>query len=195
MSEAELEAIDVPDVAQTLLGFRAWRVRERDLTLWSVTRGDLGPKRSPRQKRQQELLSNPDGAWPAGEPIHAVCDQLGKKVGKKAHEVPADNKGCGCGVYASYDVDVVGGYLRGAPILGLIQGWGKVVPGLPDPTTIGGFRAQHAQIVCLFEIAEDFTVSRRQLRKLAERYQVPLLRPHSDVAEDYREVVRSGRRR
>jgi hypothetical protein len=187
MSEAELEAIDVPDVAATLLGFRVWRVRERDLTLWSVTRGDPGKK----PPRHQVLLSNPDGAWPAGEPIHAACDQLGKK----GHQVPADKKGCGCGVYASYDVDVVGGYLRGAPILGLIQGWGKVVPGLPDPTTIGGFRAQHAQIVCLFEIAEDFTVSRRQLRKLAERYQVPLLRPHSDVAEDYREVVRSGRRR
>jgi hypothetical protein len=89
-------------------------------------------------------------------------------------------------------LDIIAGYLRAAPVLGLVMASGSVIVGEADSSTIGGWRAQRVRIACLFEIAEDFTLPRRQLRKLAERYQVRLLRPHSDVAEDYRELVRSG---
>jgi hypothetical protein len=183
------EEMVIPDVAEPMLGFRVWRVVEgaRESTLWSVTRGEA--KKPPRTR---VLLSNPDGAWPVGKLMEASCDRFSRMGGPKDHgeEVPAVD--CTCGFYATYDIDVAAAYIRGAPVLGLVQGSGRVIPGEATETSAGGFRAQRISIACLFDIASDFTIHRRGLRKLADCYQVPLVRPHSDVAEDYRELVRSG---
>jgi hypothetical protein len=78
------------------------------------------------------------------------------------------------------------------PVLGLVQGYGQVIPGLADDETLGGFRAEKAKLVCLFSISEDFTLSHRQLRKIGREYNVPVITPWSTIAEDYKPAVRSG---
>jgi len=186
-SLGELDPITVPDVAEPVLGFRVWRVVEgREPTLWSVTRGEA--KKPPRTRL---MLSNPDGAWPPAQTLEATCE-LGPLGKVKDHDEQVPDPDCACGFYATLDLRVIAAYIRGAPVLGLVQGSGRVIPGAPSSTSLGGFRAQRITIAALFDIAADFTVPRRQLRKLADRYQVRLVRPTSDTAEDYRELVRSG---
>jgi hypothetical protein len=188
MSELELAADQIPDIAESLLGFRVWRVEERTMSLWSVTRGDL--KKGPRTRRLiTNVLANPNGVWPPGEPFEATCEYR-DAVKDHGDDIPA--VGCGCGIYATYDLRILAHYIRDAQVLGLVQGSGRFIAGEPDVTTLGGFRAQRATIACLFAISEDFTIPRHRLQKLADRYRVPLVRPHSDTAEDYRPHVRSG---
>ena len=168
--------IKVPDVPEPLVGFRCWRWYEPTLALLSVTRGTM-PKRQPRMRA---LLATPEGAWPHEGPLDAECDG--------DHDATPDAD-CSCGIYAAYDVDVIAGYIRQAPILGLVQGFGTTVPG------DDGFRAEHAKIACLFAVEPEFTIPRRQLDRLAERYGVPVVVPHSDRCEDYRHGVRIRIRR
>jgi hypothetical protein len=166
------DEVNVPDVAESLLGFRVWRWHEPTLTLISVTRGAV-PKRQPRMRA---LLAAPEGAWPHDKPLVAECT--------KDH--PAPDPDCTCGIYATYDIDVITGYIREAPILGLVAAGGTTVPG------DNGFRAQEVRVACLFAIAEEFTTARRQLARLADHYRVPVVVPHSASCDDYRHGVRSG---
>jgi hypothetical protein len=55
-----------------------------------------------------------------------------------------------------------------------------------------GFRAEQMKIACLFAIAPEFTIQRRDLDLLADRYGIPVITPHSAVPEEYRMGVRSG---
>ena len=128
------------------------------------------------------LMAAPEGAWPDDGPLTARCRQRNKDG--DGHLAPDVN--CTCGIYATFSLDVIAGYVRQAPILGLVQGFGHTVP------HDDGFRAQSVQIACLFAIAEEFTVSPRELDRLAARYNVPVITPHSDHVEDYRHGVRSG---
>jgi hypothetical protein len=170
--------VKVPDVPESLLGFRVWRRHQPTLTLWSVTRGDV-PKRQPRTRA---LLATPEGAWPNDKPLGAVCSKRDKDG--KGHRAPDPD--CACGIYATYKIDVIARYVRDAPILGLVQGYGTTVPG------DDGFRAEHMKIACLFAVADEFTIQRRDLDWLADHYGVPVVVPHSAAPEDYRMGVRSG---
>jgi len=174
------DEIVVPDVPETFLGFRVWRYHEPTLTLWSVTRGTMPPKRMPRMRR---LLADPDDAWPPDETLVARCD-LGK--GHK-HGVP--DKDCTCGVYAATDVDIIAPYLREAPLMGLIQGSGRTIPGED------GWRAARCTVTALFDLPYDHFSSvtpRSLVARLADRYRVPVIVPHSDRPDDYRQGVRTG---
>jgi hypothetical protein len=74
-------------------------------------------------------------------------------------------------------IEVVAGYLQGAPVLGLVRGFGTVVP------AEFGFRAEGVRIAALFDIDCSFTIPRRDLERLAHAYSVPLLRPISAVPD------------
>jgi hypothetical protein len=95
---------------------------------------------------------------------------------------------CACGIYAATDLDVLAGYAvpRGDTVTGLVQGFGRLIP------ADFGWRAERARIVAVFAISEDFTVPHARLRKVAERYEVPMVVPWSDTAEDYAAAVRAG---
>lgn len=177
----DMSDLHIPDVAEPLLGFRVWRFMENDYSLWSVTQGDY---RKADTKRTLLSGSTPNGYWPKTGVLEAKC------LGGHEHDVP-DSK-CACGIYSTYDVAVIAQYITEGPVLGLVQGYGTCIPGAPDDDTLGGFRAQKARMVALFEISEDFTIPHRKLRRLGEEYGIPVIRPWSDRAEDYGAAVRNG---
>jgi hypothetical protein len=213
--------VTIPDVAEPLLGFRVWRFGA-DERLWPVTRGSpprqLRAQSRWRQLRDEEerelraLLADPN-SWRPGVALEATCERLiwhhlrdeeceCRKPTRRNPEIHIDpncpcvlkdyqetvpDPDCTCGIYATYDLEVVAGYVREAQVLGLVQGWGRAVPGE------SGFRVRHARITCLFALSEDFTIGHRKLHALADRYGVPLVRPWSELAEDYRQAVRTGR--
>lgn len=174
----------VPDVATSMLGFRVWRYNEDDLSLWSVVVGD-----KPEPTAVELLLENttPDGYWPKDENLTAKCI---KHPSSDSHFPPDEE--CTCGIYATYDLNTIARYITQAPVLGLVQGGGAVIPGNPDGKTLGGFRAEHAMITCLFAISDDFTISHRELRKLGKEYGVPVVRPWSKNIGDYAAAVHNG---
>lgn len=191
MSETQKTNLSIPDVVESLVGFRVWRLRDDDLSLWSVTRGN--PK---KVDKKQLLLSNttPDGYWPkqnhpnGWSVLEASCARQEKPDN---NHFPPDSD-CTCGIYATYDVNVIANYIQSAPVLGLVQGYGTVIPGLEDDETIGGFRSEKAKIVALLAISEDFTVPHRTLRKVAKEYNIPLVVPWSIHASEYAEAIRNG---
>jgi hypothetical protein len=171
--------VEVPDVAETLLGFRVWRVDPLRLTLHSVVVGAAAKR--PRQPSVRLMLAAPEGAWPHDGPLVAKCE-----AGKKGETHPAPDPDCTCGVYATTSLQVIARYLKEAPILGLVEGFGTLIP------AENGFRAEKVTIACLFAIAPELTVPARKLDQLADRYSVPMVVPHSERVEDYRHGVRSG---
>lgn len=181
--------LDVPDVAESLLGYRVWRYNDDDRSLWSVTLGD------PDEASKIDLmLSNttPTGYWPKqnsdmGSVLEAVCNSYSSN---KDHFPPDPD--CTCGIYATYDLNTIARYIKRAPVLGLVQGFGTVIPGEADGITIGGFRAEKARIVCLFSLSEDFTIPTRDLKKVGREYGVPVITPWSKSVNDYASAVRSG---
>ena len=183
--------IIIPDVAESYLGFRVWRFDEDDYSLWSVTQGDPDKNKKMSDARRKLLgaatgQDMPVGLWPKTGQLDAACI-LGSD-----HPVPDPN--CGCGIYSTYDTNTIARYIKQGPVLGLIQGYGQVIYGVPDDDSIGGFRAEKAKMVCLFAISEDFpyTLSHRQLRKLGREYDVPVITPWSEIAADYAAAVRNG---
>jgi hypothetical protein len=176
------DQVVVPDVAEPLLAFRVWRWdRGTPLALWSLNAA--GPKRPTARARLRGLLAVPDGAWPTDGPLLAACDKRGKD-GELLHRPP--DKDCTCGVYAATDINVVAGYIRDAPVLGLVQGSGQVIP------ADFGWRAEHVRIAALFDIEPGFTIPRKDLHRVADAYHVPLIRPYASRPDDYRHHVRSG---
>jgi hypothetical protein len=95
-------------------------------------------------------ITRPDDAGPKPDNPYGLAAECTK-------DHPAPDPDCACGIYATYDIDVIARYVREAPILGLIQGSGTTVPG------DDGYRAQRATIACLFAIADEFTIARRDL--------------------------------
>jgi hypothetical protein len=170
----------IPDVAEPLLAFRVWAWdRGMPLAVWSLNAKP--PKRTRARGQLRRLLTTPDGAWPTDAPLPASCSAQTKDG--DSHEPPSEK--CSCGIYAATAVDIVAQYIREAPVLGLVQGSGTVIP------ADFGFRAERVHIACLFDIAAEFTIPRRDLQRLADAYNVPLIRPHSAKPDDYRHGVRS----
>ena len=98
------EPIEVPDLAEALVGRRCWGLAKTDEGI--------------------RLLSRGDSIWPADEPLNAVCD-LGKK-----HNPPAAK--CTCGIYALSTEEAYPYYGydgRTYAVFGETYLWGEVICG------------------------------------------------------------------
>jgi hypothetical protein len=190
----------IPDVPQTALAFRTWRLSESNRLL-SINAPNLTGKAggSPGQGVRKigwihRHLADDEGqnGWPIAEPLVAQCGVRG--AGAEAipehGKIPA--KECSCGIYATTELKVINSYLgnetylgvaiRG-PVLGIVEMGGKVVPATQ------GFRARYARIAGILAIDEVFSLTHAHLAQIAELYQVPLIKPFSVNPEDYREAI------
>jgi hypothetical protein len=185
--------MEVPDVAEPVLGFRCWDYSDEFNGIFSlhgvwrlwpsntefkaicakyVYEGNW--ERWQRKSSSKELLENfGDGN---GNFVHPA----------EAYKHRAPSKQCQCGIYAAYDANIVIGYADTVRVFGLIAAWGLVIP------ASNGFRAEYAKPVCFFDIEQMHTVERRKLKAVADNYSVPFIVPHSLNVEDYREGVRTG---
>ena len=170
----------VPDFPQTRLALRSWQLDRASMMVRSLN-SPAGRKPSWIAK----AMANPAGNWPYGKPLEATCTLSARKPkdGEPEHgPVPAND--CTCGIYATTDLDVINGYLsRGAPILGVVELGGRIIPATQ------GYRAQFARVAAILLVDEALTEPHHLLRELAEAYRVRAVIPHSADPEDYREVA------
>jgi hypothetical protein len=186
------EEIVVPDVAEPVLGFRCWDYsisRAELCSLYGVWR--IWPRNVPMQAVCTSYVADAKWKrWRNTDNFSAVVRTLGTngvfEHPPEAYEHKAPHKPCKCGIYAAYEPKIVVGYADIKRVFGIMEAWGKVIPGS------NGFRAEFARPACLFNVEGIHTYERRQLQRLAEEYDIPLVNPHSLDVEDYREGVRSG---
>jgi hypothetical protein len=176
MTQGDEVTRKVPDYAEARLAFRLWRIDRARLLLLSLNAGLTMQKPTWIAK----AISLPEGEWRPKQLMGARC------LRRKDHAVPDPD--CTCGVYATTDLDVVNDYLNPeSPVLGIVELGGHTVPA-PQ-----GYRAEAARVAALLLIDEMFTLKHSVLAKVAERYNVPALVPHSTRPQDYRsELHQSG---
>jgi hypothetical protein len=200
IGDIDPDDIVVPDVPQTVLAFRTWRLSESNKLL-SINAPNLTGKAggSPGQGVRKigwihRHLADDEGqsGWPIGDALIAHCGVRG--AGAEAipehGKIPA--KDCSCGIYATTELKVINSYLgneiymgvaiRG-PVLGIVEMGGRVIPATQ------GYRARYARVAGILAIDEVFSLSRAHLNQIAEMYEVPLITPHSTNPEDYREAI------
>jgi hypothetical protein len=176
----------VPDYPQTRLALRAWQFDRPSLSVRSLNAPPAGRKASWLAK----AMAAPAGNWPHGEPLAAACSRppVSKKKkddddGEPDHG-PVPSPHCTCGVYATTDLEVIGGYLsRFAPVLGVVEFGGRIIPATQ------GYRAAYARVAVILLLDEALTEPHGVLRELAGAYRVPAVIPHSADPEDYRELA------
>jgi hypothetical protein len=195
------DGIIIPDRPQTSLAFRTWRLSEANKLL-SINAPSLTGKAGGSQNQQRRVswihrqLADPEGqnGWPIGGPLVAHCGHDRSATGvlsMNPDHGPIPSKPCTCGIYATTSITVINQYLgneiingtiaiRG-PVLGVVELGGRVIPATQ------GFRAAGARVAAILLIDPVFSLSRSQLRQIAEIYQVPALVPHSLDPEDYRD--------
>lgn len=189
------DGITVPDVPQTALAFRTWRLSEGGRLL-SINAPSLTGKAGGTATRQRKVAwihramadEGQDG-WPIGGPLVAHCGVSGSAAEANPDHGKIPAKQCSCGIYATTSMKVVnqylgnenvqGVYVRG-PVLGIVEMGGRVIPATQ------GFRAAYARIAGILLIDSAFSLAGPQLRAIAETYRVPLITPHSLDPEDYR---------
>jgi hypothetical protein len=198
--DISLDGTPIPDVPQTALAFRTWRLSDSG-NLLSINAPNLTGKAggSPGQGVRKigwihRHLADDEGqnGWPIATPLVAQCGVRG--AGAEAipehGKIPA--KECSCGIYATTELKVINSYLgneqymgvaiRG-PVLGIVELGGKVIPATQ------GYRARYARVAGILAIDEVFSLKHAHLAQIAERYQVPLIKPFSINPEDYREAI------
>ena len=170
----------VPDFPQTRLALRSWRLDRAAMMVQSLN-APVGRKGSWLAK----AMASPAGNWPYGKPLEASCEFTArKKKGDEDEHGPIPGTECSCGIYATTDLDVITGYLsRGAPILGIVELGGRIIPATQ------GYRAQYARVAAILLVDEALTEPHHLLRELAEAYRVPAVIPHSADPECYRELA------
>jgi hypothetical protein len=162
------------DVVGTALGLRVWRYDRSMGVLCSVNAGQ--PAR--HTTWIATAMASPEGEWSPGVLTHARCS-------RSVHEDGVPDPRCSCGIYATTSVSVVNDYLSPeAPVLGVVELGGRIIPGSQ------GYRAQAARVAAVLQIDAMFTLPYGVLGRIADRYRVPLLVPHSVRPEDYRSLVR-----
>lgn len=173
-----------PDFPLTRLALRAWRFDRAGMTVQSLNAPAAGRKASWIAK----AMASPEGTWPHDRPLAATCSlppQRKKKDDEEFREHgPVPAKDCSCGIYATTDLDIINGYLsRAAPVLGVVEMGGRVVPATQ------GYRAAYARLAVVLLIDGALTEPHSVLRDLADAYRVPAVVPHSVFPEDYRELA------
>lgn len=176
------------------LAFRVWQLSRAHLSLRSF---NAAPPKPPAWWIV-DAFDTPAGGWPTDHPLTAEC-KLGQEHERHEPddcEVPGcDHQGgipapgCSCGLYATRSMTVISDYLRAArePVLGLVELGGRTIMG--EPGHEGYARAQHARVAAILLIDRSLTVDGETLRRLADAYHVPALRPHSTDADDYRDRI------
>jgi len=198
--DISLDGTPIPDVPQTFLAFRTWRLSESNKLL-SINAPNLTGKAGGSQQQGTRKigwihrhLADEEGqnGWPIAEPLMAHCGVRG--AGAEAipehGKIPAEE--CSCGIYATTEIKVINSYLgneqymgafiRG-PVLGIVEMGGKVIPATQ------GYRARFVRIAGIIAIGDVFTLSHAHLAQIAELYQVPLLTDMSKNPEDYRSAI------
>jgi hypothetical protein len=190
----------IPDVPQTALAFRTWRLSETNRLL-SINAPQLtGKAGGNAQQGTRKIgwihrhLADDEGqhGWPIAEPLMAHCGVRGEGAEAIPEHGKIPSKGCSCGIYATTELKVINSYLgnevymgvaiRG-PVLGIVEMGGQVIPATQ------GYRARYARVAGILAIDEVFSLTHAHLNQIAELYQVPLLTPHSTDPEDYREAI------
>lgn len=175
---------EAPGFPQTRLALRAWNLDRAALAVRSLN----APAGGKRATWLAKAMASPEGAWPHGAPLAAACPLPPRHKKKDDEEfrehgpVPAGD--CTCGIYATTDLDIINGYLsRTAPVLGVIEMGGRVIPATQ------GYRAAYARVAVILLVDEALTEPWPVLRELADAYRVPAVVPHSTDPEDYRELA------
>jgi hypothetical protein len=194
------DGIVIPDVPETALAFRTWRLSD-DNRLLSINAPNLtGKAGGSGQQNIRKIgwihrhLADAEGqsGWPIAEPLMAHCGVRGAGAEAIPEHGKIPSKECSCGIYATTSIKVINKYLgneiylgvaiRG-PVLGVVELGGKVWPATE------GYRGRYARIAAILCIDEVFSLTRAHLNQIAELYEVPLLVPHSKNPEDYREAI------
>ena len=190
----------IPDVVQTALAFRTWRLSDSNRLL-SINAPNLTGKAGGNQQQGTRKigwihrhLADDEGqhGWPIGANLQAHCGIRGEGAEAIPEHGKIPAKDCSCGIYATTELKVINGYLgteqymgvaiRG-PVLGIVEMGGKVIPATQ------GFRARFARVAGILAIDEVFSLAHAHLQQIAEIYQVPLIKPFSTNPEDYRESI------
>ena len=194
---------DIPDVPQTALAFRTWRLSNTGRLL-SINLPNLtgkaggsakGGSNQPGRKISwihRAMASDGQEGWPIGGPLVATCGIQGPNAEKNEDHGPIPSKKCSCGIYATTSLKVINGYLgnevvdglslRG-PVLGIVEMGGLVIPATQ------GFRAAFGRVACIISIDEVISLSRPMLKTIAATYKVPLVKDVSENPEDYRKYI------
>jgi hypothetical protein len=194
------DGIVIPDVVETKLAFRTWRLSESNRLL-SINAPNLtGKAGGSAQQGTRKIgwihrhLADEEGqnGWPIAEPLVAHCGVRGAGAEAIPEHGKIPSKECSCGIYATTELKVINSYLgneqymgvaiRG-PVLGIVEMGGKVIPATQ------GYRARYARVAGLIAIGEVFSLSHAHLLQIAELYQVPLLDDISANPEDYRKAI------
>ncbi len=198
--DISLDGTPIPDVPQTALAFRTWRLSESNRLL-SINAPNLTGKAggSPGQGVRKigwihRHLADDEGqhGWPIGSNLVAQCGVRGAGAESIPEHGKIPSKECSCGIYATTELKVINSYLgneiymgvaiRG-PVLGIVELGGQVIPATQ------GYRARFARVAGILAIDEVFSLTRAHLAQIAELYQVPLIKPFSVDPEDYREAI------
>jgi hypothetical protein len=148
-------------VAGSVSGLRQWTLEGPDFSL-DPHGADLNWPLAP-------LTGATGFAWPPGV-LEAACNN--GRPHPPPVEVDSDGSRCGCGFWAYWDMSGLAGNRlasgRGLPVLGVVQGFGRVLLGER------GFRSQKARIIAL---APAFTIQ----AELALQSRMGWDEPHSPV--------------
>lgn len=198
--DISLDGTPIPDVPQTALAFRTWRLSDSNRLL-SINAPNLTGKAGGSQQQGTRKigwihrhLADDEGqhGWPIAEPLTAHCGVRGEGAEAIPEHGKIPAKDCSCGIYATTELKVINSYLgneiymgvaiRG-PVLGIVELGGRVIPATQ------GFRARYARVAGILAIDEVFSLTHAHLAQIAEIYQVPLIKPFSVNPEDYREAI------
>lgn len=198
--DIDLDGTPIPDVPQTALAFRTWRLSDSNRLL-SINAPNLTGKAggSPQQGVRKigwihRHLADDEGqnGWPIAAPLAAHCGVRGAGAEAIPEHGKIPSKECSCGIYATTELKVINSYLgneiymgvaiRG-PVLGIVELGGRVIPATQ------GYRARYARVAGILAIDEVFSLTHARLQQIAELYQVPLIKPFSTIPEDYRAAI------
>ena len=202
--DIDLDGSPIPDVPQTALAFRTWRLSESNRLLSINAPALTGKAGGSQQQGVKKIgwihrhLADEEGqnGWPIATPLMAHCGVRGAGAEAIPEHGKIPSKECSCGIYATTELKVINGYLgnetylgvaiRG-PVLGIVELGGKVIPATQ------GYRARFARVAAILGIDEVFSLTRPHLAQIAELYQVPLIKPPQGPEgldpEYYREAI------
>jgi hypothetical protein len=212
--ESISKPVSIPDVPESLLGFRVWRIVKLAPNFWKPGEPYL------------HSCQNVGNVWPINTPLKAQCryvyyasdiiamylanpmdfdERTGRKIRERLRGHVAPQQDCTCGIYGAYNIDTVFEYATPfeQKVFGLAWGWGPDKGVVPTQRGVSqrGWRAKFARPAAIFsggpaldtcEFEPDqFVPSNDTLRRIAQRYHVPLIVAPYTKAQDYLEGARN----